>query len=230
MEKTLNIKVISLDIFRTLVSIDVRHDSILKSIFGKELSAPLSEAYSQRINQIITSKFIEAGGNDKSFKNERTLFEETYSVFFKENGLDYSARLAADALIKMHTSYSLYPDARLFLERLGNKYPVCLSSDCDIEMIPGIEDIYPFDYIFTSEEIKAYKQHPRFFKYVIDHYQLNPENILHIGDSIADILIPRQFGLVTCWINRFSQKWRHAVCADFEINSLAEALDFPGLL
>jgi putative hydrolase of the HAD superfamily len=72
-----------------------------------------------------------------------------------------------------------------------------------------------------------YKLNPAFFRHVIKYYNVQPENILHIGDSKSDVIAPKQLGIRTCWLNRRNLKWDSAVKPDFEVNSL---LEIPELL
>jgi putative hydrolase of the HAD superfamily len=92
-------------------------------------------------------------------------------------------------------------------------------------MLENINDIYPFNNRFISEELQAYKPNPRFFKNMLNHYKVKPENILHIGDSKSDIVTPKQLGVQTCWLNRRNSKWEYSVKPDFEVKSLLEILD-----
>ena len=92
-------------------------------------------------------------------------------------------------------------------------------------MITDIKQLYSFNRIFVSEELRAYKLNPKFFNYVIDYYKLKPENILHIGDSLSDIVTPKKLGILTCWLNRDNKKWSHEVQPDFEVKSLLDILE-----
>ncbi|MBN1188773.1 MAG: HAD family hydrolase [Dehalococcoidales bacterium] len=125
----------------------------------------------------------------------------------------------------MHRRNTPFPDAVPFLRAAGKKYPICLSIDCDLEMITSAREMYPFDKIFVSKELRAYKFDPRFFRQVISHYDLKPENILHIGDSRSDIVKPRQLGIISCWLNRENKKWSDTVQPDFAVRSLGEVLE-----
>jgi FMN phosphatase YigB (HAD superfamily) len=73
--------------------------------------------------------------------------------------------------------------------------------------------------------LRAYKANPRFFTQVLDFYQLQPGNILHIGDARSDILTPTQMGIQTCWLNRTGKTWQNEIKPDYEVKSLLEVLD-----
>jgi len=59
----------------------------------------------------------------------------------------------------------------------------------------------------SPKNCRLYKPNPRFFKNMLNHYKVKPENILHIGDSKSDIVTPKQLGVQTCWLNRRNSKW-----------------------
>jgi FMN hydrolase / 5-amino-6-(5-phospho-D-ribitylamino)uracil phosphatase len=217
--------IISIDVFQTLVMLEEGRDFIWKQFLKSKYTDELAEMYWNRATDILFKKISETAFNNDSFKNTRTKMEESYSILFDEIGLDYSAHVAADALIDMHKRNKLYDDVGISLETLGKKYPICISSDCDNEMISDISKIYPFNRIFTSEDLKAYKQNPRFFKKVIEHYGVNPDNILHIEDSNSDVSTPKKLGIITCWINRENKKWSHEITPDFEVKSLSGVIE-----
>ncbi|UCC17200.1 MAG: HAD family hydrolase, partial [Dehalococcoidales bacterium] len=107
---------------------------------------------------------------------------------------------------------------------VGKEYPICLSSDTDDDMLGSLRALYPFDKIFTSEEIGAFKtgSEGRFFKAVVDHYGITPDSIIHVGDTIADIAGASEAGLTTCWLNRTGRTWPYVVKPDIEVSSLLE--------
>jgi FMN hydrolase / 5-amino-6-(5-phospho-D-ribitylamino)uracil phosphatase len=219
------IKLISVDLFQTLVRLDETRDQAWRLFLGDRYSSELARQYWDRTSEILSQIFYETAIDNHSFKNSRTVIEESYAVVFKEINCSYDPHQAGNVLIEMHRRNTPYDDALPFLQAAGKKYPICLSTDSDIEMITSGRNMYSFDKIFISEELKAYKYNPRFFRHVIGHYGLNPENILHIGDSQSDIITPKQLGLTTCWLNRDNKTWPHTVQPDFSVNSLMDVID-----
>jgi HAD superfamily hydrolase (TIGR01549 family) len=225
MNKISNIKVISIDLFRTLVDIDLSVESVWKIFLKEKYTPDLGLKYWNRATEIVLKNLFAAAVDDSQFKNTRSIFEDTYSALFKEIDLDYDAKAAAGTLIEGHKPKRLFEDALPFLETAGKKYPICLSTDCDIEMLDGVSEIYSFDKVFISEELKAYKLNPRFFTHLIRQYNLKPHEILHIGDSQQDITTPKKLGLLTCWLNRHDSPWKETIQPDFEVKSLTDILD-----
>ncbi len=118
-----------------------------------------------------------------------------------------------------------------FLNSVSKEYPICLSSDTDDYMLGDLINIFPFDQIFTSERLEAYKSNSgkKFFSAVIDHYGVKPDEILHIGDSSSDVSGANQAGIVSCWLNRNGREWSHEIKPDYEIKSLIEAASVLGI-
>jgi HAD superfamily hydrolase (TIGR01493 family) len=227
MKKAKNVKIISLDLFRTIIDIEPSPGTLWHKFLEENFSSKILKNYVQITNEIDNKKWDAAGIDDKQFKNVRTVLEETAAELFGEINLDYGPKLAANTIIDAHKIHNTFQDVQPFLHSLGHKYPVCLSTDADFDMLENISDIYPFNNRFISEELQAYKPNPRFFKHLLNHYKVKPENILHIGDSKYDIIAPKGLGIQTCWLNRNNNQWDHAVKPDFEVKSL---LEIPDLL
>ena len=225
MKKVNNIKIISIDLFRTIVDIEQTPEMIWQLFLRENFPDEISRKYYWIADEIMGRRWDAAGTDDKHFKTVRTVLEDTVAELFCEIKLDYDPKLAAGILMGDHNLQNIFADAKPFLEKVGQKYPICLSTDCDIEMIENIDKIYTFDKIFISETLRMYKLNPGFFRHIINHYNLPPENILHIGDTKSDIITPKQLGIITCWLNRRNLKWDQKIKPDFEVKSLLEILD-----
>jgi HAD superfamily hydrolase (TIGR01549 family) len=227
--KITGIKLVSVDLFRTLVDLDPTPKIIWEVFLKDNFSPGVAQKHWQRAAGILDRIWDEAGAGEGSFKDVRVVLEQTCSELFQQIQLGHELQSAVDLLMQKHRINRLFDDARPFLERVGLTYPVCLSTDCDLEMLDGIDALYTFKDIFVSESLEAYKLNPKFFTHIIRHYNLNPQEILHIGDSKSDIISPARLGVRTCWLNRTSRPWAHAVKPDFEVQSLMQVLDLLGI-
>jgi HAD superfamily hydrolase (TIGR01549 family) len=227
MKKIQNIKIISLDLFRTIVDIGQTPDIIWQLFLKDKFSVELSGKYLKRIDEINSGRCDASAMGISNFKTVRTVLEETLTEFFAEINLDYSPKLAANVIMENHKLAGIFGDVKPFLQKTGGKYKVCLSTDADEDLIKNVNSIYHFDNLFVSETMQMYKLNPGFFQQVIGHYQLPPENVLHIGDSKYDIIAPKGLGIQTCWLNRRNVRWDDTVKPDFEVKSL---LEIPDLL
>lgn len=219
MSEISNVKIVSIDLFGTLVNVRQSRDAIWQVFLGKDYTEELGHRYWDMADVILRRKVNE---NSTTFKSVRTMFNETYTELFNEINIGYDPVLAADVLMKGHNLQNIYPDTRQFLNSIGTRYQTCLSSDCDMEMIMGISNLHPFDAVFSSEQLGYYKSSTEFWMHLLDHYNIIPESIIHIGDANSDIIIPKQMGIITCWLNRNNRKWENQVKPDFVVNSLGE--------
>jgi HAD superfamily hydrolase (TIGR01509 family) len=229
MQNVSEIKVISVDLFRTLAKTDVNYEQVWKTFLGDRYSSDLGRRYWDRTSEILFARLEQAALQLEPFKTTRDVFAESYRQCFTEIGLDYDPDSAAETLIESHQLEHFYEDAGPFLKSVSTKYRVCLATDCDTRMTAGLERLFHFEKVFISEEMRSYKAHPRFFSQVLDYYGLQPQNILHIGDSRMDILTPGRLGLQTCWLNRGAQPWQYEFKPDYQVQSLIEILPVLGL-
>jgi FMN phosphatase YigB (HAD superfamily) len=219
--------VISVDMFGTLADLSSINQPVWKEILGNEYTPQLAEKYwnagSEKVLKFFESEILGKG----RYVPPRSMFEQCYSHLFPEKGINSDPRDAAEILASHHSQSRLFTDVAPFLDSVGNEYPICLSSDTDEDMLGPLREIHYFDKVFTSEELGAYKtgSEGRFFKAVVDHYGIEPESILHIGDSIADIAGASQAGVATCWLNRTSATWEYEIVPDIEVSSLFECAE-----
>jgi putative hydrolase of the HAD superfamily len=229
MNKAINVKVISVDLGGTLVDVRQSLEPIWRNFLGNAYSNDAVRTHWERATEILREKLLEAAKGDTPFKNLRRIFEEALAGFFIEIRQDFDARSGAEIWMRGHDLGNVYPDAKPFLVATGQKYPICLSSECDLEMIDNITQLYDFDKVFCSEKLKCYKLNPQFWSQVIQYYRLPPDQIIHIGDATSDIIGPAEKGILTCWINRHGRKWDHDVKPDFEVTSLSQIVEILGL-
>ena len=227
MKKAKNVKIISLDLFQTLISVDESIEYAWREFLKENYTEEFAAKYWDRANEIVFKNLHQAALNEDKFVNVRSIFENSYTQMFSEIHLDYNPKRAAGILIQGHKMNGLFDDVKPFFDGIKHKYTVCLSTDCDNEMLGNISGLFEFDKLFVSENLQAYKLNPKFFKYVIEYYHVSPENILHIGDGSSDIIAPKQLGIKTCWLNRNNNQWDQDVKPDFEVKSL---LEIPDLL
>jgi FMN hydrolase / 5-amino-6-(5-phospho-D-ribitylamino)uracil phosphatase len=225
-----DIKVISVDLFRTLAMVDDGYSYVWQTFLQDRYEPELGQKYWDRTTEILLARLDEAAAVLEPFKTTGAIFAESYAQCFQEIGLQYDPYCAAETLFEIHKLGRFYPDARPFLEKATQRFEVCLASDCDMRMLEGLDQLFAFKKIFASEELRAYKAHPRFFSQVLDYYQIQPQQLLHIGDSKMDILTPARMGILTCWLNRAGlPSWKYPVQPDFIVKSLMDVLPIVGL-
>jgi putative hydrolase of the HAD superfamily len=80
-----------------------------------------------------------------------------------------------------------------------------------------------FDFAIYSSKFPFRKPHPSIFQLAIRHFQLQPSEILFVGDSLStDILGAQRVGMKTAWINRKNEQTD--IGPDYELHSLEDLL------
>ena len=220
-------EVISIDMFQTLVDVHTRRNYIWKRILEKDYSEKIAQEYSNLMGEFIYKRFHEDVILAKEFSNLKSIFREYYKEVFIKTELKFSARKATEIWANEHSLANPYSDTNHFFNFIGKAIPICLVSDSDIDMISSHIENFNFDEVFISEKLKAYKNQSngKVFKKVIEYYNVKPERILHIGDTLSDIMGANRVGIKTCWINRNEDKWKHDIKPTYIINSLRDIAD-----
>lgn len=119
----------------------------------------------------------------------------------------------------------LFPDSLPFLTRVRESYPLLSISNgnADLHRI-GLADLFVAH--ISARDVGAAKPDARVFHAACRHLELEPEQVLHIGDHpVQDILGAAQIGMKTVWINRSGAQWEDEPGADHEVASLEGVLD-----
>lgn len=221
-------QIVSIDMFLTLVDLPGRRHEVWKGILGQAYSPERAEELFKAADRLIDARFREIS-DGRDFRSLRSIFGECYRDLFVQHGLALDAAAVADVLIREHGLSAAYDDVGPFFEAVSLRYPVCLASDADRDMIAPLLKMFPFDAVFVSEDLQAYKCEPkgRMFSQIVQHYGVDPRQILHIGDSFTDVAGAARVGIQTCWLNRNGRPWDHPLLPDYEVRSL---LDIPSLI
>lgn len=215
-------KVVCVDMFQTLVDVNTR----IPVIWSKILKERYTEDIAFKFGAELQSYFIEhfyKKSKSHGFETIQSMFINSFDKVFKNKNIIFSAKEAAEIITKEHGFSKPYYDTDIFFE-LVTDFPVCLISDADFEMINPLIEKYDFDNVFISEQFKSYKSSPEnnIFKKVLEKYNIEAEEILHIGDGYSDIFGAKQVGIQTCWINREKKEWENDIKPDYIIHSLKE--------
>jgi len=224
-------KVVSVDMFGTLVDVDSVVHPFWRAFLQDAYTVELADKYWNRASELTFKYFDEQVIQKRQFVSLRLISEKCFARLFSEIGLNYDPEEAAGILAPHYPLCALYSDTTTFLNSVGNKYPICISSDTDDDMLGDLVHLYPFEHIFTSDQLQAYKANSggRFFSAVIAHYGVRPEEIIHIGDQNSDVVGASESGITTCWLNRNNRKWSHEIKPDYEVKSLIEAASIIGI-
>ena len=227
-----NFAIVSIDMFQTLVELASRRHHIWRQFLQERYSEQLAEECWALSSKSIMDHYHRLTSQSNPFVPLRSIFEASLAELFPTIGLDLDPNEAVRILVAEHRSASPYEDTKAFLASVGDKYPICLVTDTDDDMLsPFLLNLHEFDRVFTSEQLRSYKNDPecKLFSAVVEHYGIAPEKILHIGDSSADVLGAHRVGMKTCWLNRSGNSWHHDIEPDHIVRTLLEAASILGV-
>jgi len=219
-----NYKVISLDMFQTLANVQSREEYIWKRILKADYSEELKNKYVMLAGRKIVEHFHSTASCASEFRTLKEIFYDNFKEIFQETALECCPEEAMMIFVEEHGYSEIYKDSIEFVKRACQKYNVCLVSDADIEMVEPILKQFDFDKVFISEFARSYKRDPqnKIFQDVIGHYKVDPNTILHIGDSSSDMYGATKAGIDVCWINRHEYTKRFDFEPNYSIKSLEE--------
>lgn len=120
---------------------------------------------------------------------------------------------------------TLFDDAMLALEFLSARYPIVALSNgnADIARI-GLAPY--FRAAISAQEFGVGKPDPRIFHAAAGALDVQPRNVLHVGDDAAlDVLGALNAGMQTAWVNRADHLWTHDAVPHETVTSLTELCD-----
>jgi 2-haloalkanoic acid dehalogenase type II len=224
--------VVSVDMFQTLVDIGSRRHHIWRACLQERYCEQLGEAYWALASRWILKYYHRLTSQQGQFLPLLSIFEACLADLFAHIGLDFCPQRAAEILVAQHRWAAPFRDTAAFLDLVAGRYPVCLVSDTDDDMLsPRLLGLCEFDRVFTSQQLRSYKSDPagKLFSAVVAHYGVAPGQIVHIGDSSADVLGARRAGMRTCWLNRNASSWDHDARSDYVVTTLLEAASILGV-
>ena len=136
------------------------------------------------------------------------LVEPAFEVFF-------STRMKVD----------LYDDALPALDFLAARWPVVAVSNGNADVGRVGLGAY-FKGSFSASTFGVGKPDPRIFHAAASSVDVNPDEVLHIGDDAAlDVLGGLNAGMQTVWLNRDMQAWSHTAQPHVTVKTLHELCD-----
>lgn len=219
------IKLVCVDMFQTLVDVNNRKliagERMLKALYTEHLAAQCWDEASSLVMQYFGSHQIIEG----DFRQVKHGFIECYKSLWQARAYDIDPVESAHILASEHAAAPMFEDVQDFMKGIGEKYPICLVSDADEDMILPLLSQFNFDHIFVSETNQCYKVNSKLFHKLIEHYQLEPQEILHIGDGYSDVAGAKNSGIVSCWLNRGKREWSHELKPDYIVQDLREVIE-----
>jgi putative hydrolase of the HAD superfamily len=215
------IQLVSLDLFDTLVDVSTGRHALWQTFLG-ETSTPILVEQAWALTNQVLSTALDQLSTTATYQSLRAVLQACYTEVFARLQVAFDPGEAAQVATHYHAQRPWFPDAVPCLEGVRHRYRLCLASDTDEGMVGEHVRQYPFDRCFTSERLRVYKgdAQNRFFEAIVRHYALVPCQMLHVGDSPAEIVAAQRVGLQTCWVNRSGHSWPHECPPAYEVTSL----------
>ena len=161
-----------------------------------------------------------------AFRSQRELMRISLRNVLERFDVALDADARCQSLCEYWAHPNIYPESRDVLAEC--KAPICLVSNIDnAELNAALEHhSLHFNRVVTSEDSRAYKPRPEMFEKALSLLALEPDEVLHIGDSFScDVRGAKALGIPVLWINRRKKQ----VPPDGEVPDHVSA-DLTGLL
>ncbi len=151
---------------------------------------------------------FEAEAESGSYQSYRKVLESVVEQFGKR--LCFQPK--ASELRLLHESvpsWPPFPDTTSALQALEKRYKLAIISNIDDELFActrrhlGVE----FDTVITAQHAQSYKPSLNNFRLALDRLEVEPDRLLHVGQSIYHDILPAQsLGITAVWVNRRSAR------------------------
>lgn len=218
------VKAIFLDFYGTLVHED---DDVLPIIYEQVRATATASCEASDIGRYwwgSVSRMYRDSYGDR-FKTQR----ELAILSLAETIMHYGSTCAAEDLIQVQFDHwvqpRLYEDTLPFLQQFRS-IPAYILSNIDTEDVTNAARHHGIDVqgIITSETVRAYKPRPEMFIEALNRYNLNADEVIHIGDSItSDVCGANSVGIKTIWLNRLNKRQPEDIVPNYICSNLDEA-------
>lgn len=203
------IKALVFDVYGTLLNTRACSLIIMKSVL-KNCNCSLNESFVYKEWRKDIDKIIKELNAKNKFKTERVFFKEALNRTMKRLGIKGNKHEEMRLYSNICWSHRhLFPETLNALKKLRKKYKIFIASNSDTK--PLLDDFkrsnLKVDKIITSEMLKVYKPHKKFFIKTLNKLKIKKDEILYIGDSLTnDVAGPHKSGIKVVWINRKNEK------------------------
>jgi len=225
-----NLKAIFLDADGTLVNHKECEKQALMHLF-----ASIGVVYKDDYQDIFRPLDNELWENE-CYKDQPVQREDIpvyrFKILFELINIQYDDYAKANDLFKegLASSTALMENAVELVEKLyGEGFILCVVTNGLIELQrPRIVNsrIGRFiSHIIVSEEVGAHKPNPLIFNELLKRLQLNPEDVIMVGDSLRnDIQGAANAKIKSIWFNPKGMKNETDISPDYEVNCLLDVV------
>jgi putative hydrolase of the HAD superfamily len=217
-------KLVSFDMFQTLVDVDTQKDRVLRLFFADRYTSDIADHFWADANAFVYAYFHRMADSVEPFHTTVEVFESCYKKLFPAYSISMAPRDAALALAAAHNDALPYNEVSRVLPDIRARYRTCLISDTDDRMVASLLQKFAFDRVYTSESYRAYKfdRSGVLFRSALRDFGVEPGEMLHIGDGTNDVLGAKLVGADAVWVNRTGREWHDSVRPDYVVRDLSE--------
>ena len=151
------------------------------------------------------SMFMKSFGD--SFETQRALEKKSLRDTLEKFKSPADADVLSNMMFEHWIKPPIFEDSKSFFE--NSPIPIYIVSNIDTsDILKAIEyhGLKPAS-VFTSEDAMSYKPRPELFKLALRETGLQPEEVIHIGDSVSsDVKGATAVGIKALWLNRFGKE------------------------
>lgn len=142
----------------------------------------------------------------ESFRTQRVLEYESLAKTVEHFESTENPNELSSYMFEYWSKPPIFEDGKKFIEK--SPVPIYIISNidnCDIESAIKLHDLAPAG-VYTSENARSYKPRREIFEMALRETCLQPNDVIHIGDSInSDVKGATALGIQTVWLNRFGK-------------------------
>ena len=149
-----------------------------------------------------------------TFETQRKLEYQSLAKTIEYFGSTADAVALSEEMFAYWRKPPIFPESKEFFEKCPVPIYVVSNIDrADIMAAIAYHGLKPAG-VFTSEDALVYKPRKELFEYALKLTGLQPEDVIHIGDSLSsDVKGASSLGIDTIWVNRGNRPVPEGVCA-----------------
>lgn len=195
------VKAVFIDFYGTLVHEDGRIiKQISQEIYDTGIAQNKSDIGLFWWNEFQTAFNISYGDN---FETQRILEYKSLDKTIKHFNSTADANILSNLMFNHWINPPIFDESKELFKKCP--VPIYILSNIDRDdILQAIKyhNLTP-NGVFTSEDAKSYKPRKELFELALKATKLNPEDVVHIGDSLSsDVKGAMSVGINAIWINR----------------------------
>ena len=205
-------KAIFLDFYGTVVFEDGENIRKITNIISETGDGSDPSAIGGYWWDVFYRSFVDSYG--ETFRTQRNIEQESLAKTIEYFKSTADAEELSNEMFEYWQKPPIFPESKQFLAECP--VPVYIVSNidtCDINVAIAYHGLTPAG-VFTSQDALSYKPRKELFEYALKLTGLQPEDVIHIGDSLSsDVKGASSLGIDTIWVNRGNREVPEGVCS-----------------